>query len=396
MKLSSFLKVSFVIYTFKKLSFINLRLISNSMALTAKQKFEVKKFVKELDKHRGRHTEFVTVYIPKGYDINKVINHIKQEQGTATNIKSTSTRKNVTDALERMVQHLRLFKKTPPNGLAAFAGNVSEKEGQSNVQVWSIEPPIPLKTRIYRCDKTFQLDILRTMMETKEMYGMVVMDRRDATVALLKGKTIVPLVKTHSEVPGKTRAGGQSSQRFERLREGAKKDHYKKVADYMKDQFLQQKNLKGILVGGPSITTNEFVNGDFITGDIKKKIIAVKDLSYTGEFGLQELLDKCGDVLAAEEVAAEKEIVQKFLNLLAKKPGMVTYGEAEVVKAIEMGSAETILVSEALDEEKINNFELKAEKTNAELMIISTETREGVQLKDLGKIAAILRYEINF
>lgn len=366
------------------------------MALTAKQKFELKKFVKELDKHRGRHTELVTVYVPQGYDINKIINHIKQEQGTATNIKSTSTRKNVVDALEKMVQHLRLYKQTPPNGLAAFSGNVAEKEGQSNVQVWSIEPPIPLKTKIYRCDKSFQLELLRDMMETKEMYGMVVLDRRDATVAFLKGKTIIPLVKTHSEVPGKTRAGGQSSQRFERLRDGAKKDHYKKVANYMKDQFLAQKEMKGIIIGGPSVTTNEFVNGDFLTGDLKKKVIAVKDLSYTGDFGLQELLEKSFDVLAAEEVTIEKEIMQKFFNLLAKTPGKVTYGEAEVLKVIEMGAVKVLLLSEILDDEKISEFEQKAEETNVDVRIISVETREGVQLKDLGKIAAILRYEVNF
>ncbi|MBW2982105.1 peptide chain release factor 1, partial [Candidatus Woesearchaeota archaeon] len=121
------------------------------MALTTKQKHELKKFITELSKHRGRHTELVSVYIPSGYDMNKILTHLSQEQGTATNIKSTSTRKNVIDALERMIQHLRIFKKTPEHGLAAFSGNVAEREGQSDVQVWSIEPPIPLKIRIYRC-----------------------------------------------------------------------------------------------------------------------------------------------------------------------------------------------------------------------------------------------------
>ena len=179
------------------------------MALSTKQKHKLKKFIKELSNYKGRHTELVSVYAPQGYDMNKIINHLSQEQGTAVNIKSTSTRKNVIDALEKMIQHLRLYKKTPENGLAAFAGNVAEREGQEDVRVWSIEPPIPLKTRIYRCDKKFQLDLLSDMMETKEVYGFVVMDRRDATLAFLKGKTIIPIVKTHSEVPGKTRAGGQ-------------------------------------------------------------------------------------------------------------------------------------------------------------------------------------------
>ena len=95
------------------------------MALTSKQRRELLKFIKNLERYRGRHTELVSVYIPSGYDMNKIINHLYQEQGTASNIKDATTRKNVNDSLERMIQHLRLFKKTPENGLAVFAGNTA-------------------------------------------------------------------------------------------------------------------------------------------------------------------------------------------------------------------------------------------------------------------------------
>jgi peptide chain release factor subunit 1 len=301
----------------------------------------------------------------------------------------------VQDALERMIQHLRLYKKTPENGLAAFAGNVAEREGQSDVKVWSIETPVPLKIRIYRCDKEFVLEPLDNMLEHKEVYGLVVMDRRDSSIAYLKGKTIIPLVKTHSEVPGKTRAGGQSAQRFARIREGAAKDHFKKTAEYMKEQFLGNKNLKGIIVGGPGPTKYDFVEGDYITGNLKEKIIAVKDLSYTEEFGLQELLDKSEDVLAKEEITSEKQIMGKFFELLSKQPGKVSYGEAEVMKNLQMGVIETLLLSEELDDETIDKFEEEAEKVATDVKIISTETREGAQLKDIGKVAAILRYEVH-
>ncbi|MEE9525984.1 MAG: peptide chain release factor aRF-1 [Candidatus Woesearchaeota archaeon] len=364
------------------------------MALSTKQKYELKKFVKELSQYRGRHTELVSVYVPQGYDMNKIINHLSQEQGTASNIKSTATRKNVQDALERMIQHLRLYKKTPENGLAAFAGNVAEREGQSDVKVWSLEPPVPLNVRIYRCDKSFVVEHLDAMLEHKEVYGLVVLDRRDAMIAYLKGKTIIPLAKTHSEVPGKTKAGGQSAQRFARIREGAKKDHYKKVAEHMKNQFLENKNLKGIIIGGPGITVTHFLGKDYLTGDLKKKIIGTKDLSYTGEFGLQELLEKSADLLAAEEVTAEKQIMGKFFEMLAKTPGKVSYGEKEVMDKLKMGVVETVLLSEALEEEKIEEFEKQAEKTGSEVRLISTETREGVQLREMGKVVAILRYEV--
>ena len=363
------------------------------MAITQIQRFHLKKTLKELENHKARHTELISVYIPHGYEMNKIINHLAQEQGTASNIKSTSTRKNVIASLERMIQHLRLFKRTPENGLAVFSGNVAEREGQEDFKVWSVEPPVPLKTRIYRCDKEFVLDILRDMLEAKEVYGLIVVDRRDANIALLRGKSIIPLVKTHSEVPGKIKAGGQSAVRFSRLREGAIKDHYKKIGEYVKEQFLKMEGLKGIIVGGPGPSKYDFVNGDFITNEVKKKIIAIKDIGYTGEFGLEELLEKSQDVLAQEEVIEEKKIVAKFLEMLATNIHKASYGEKEVMRLLQIGAVDILLLSEKLDDEKIDEFEKEAKKTGTEVKIISTETREGVQLFDLGKVAAILRYE---
>ena len=185
-----------------------------------------------------------------------------------------------------------------------------------------------------------------------------------------------------------------SAARFERLREGAKKDHFKKVAEYMKEKFLTDKNLKGIIVGGPGPTKYDFIDSGYITADVKSRVIAIKDLSYTGEFGLQELLEKSQDVLAEEDVIEEKKIVGKFFELLSKKPGMVSYGIDEVMKNLKMGTVETLLISETVEDKKIEEFEKEAETMGTEIKIISTETREGSQLKEIGKVAAILRYEV--
>ena len=366
------------------------------MVLTTKQKHAIKKFIMELEKYRGRHTELVSVYIPQDYEMTKIINHLAQEQGTASNIKSAGTRKNVQDALERMIQHLRLFKRTPENGLLAFSGNVSEKEGQSDIQVWSLEPPEPVKMRLYRCDKEFVLDILRDMIATKEIYGLCVMDRREGSIALLEGKSIIPLATSTSNVPGKSKAGGQSSQRFERLREGAAKEFYTRLGEHMKEQFLPRlPDIKGIIVGGPGPTKYDFVDGNFITADVKKKIIAIKDLSYTGDFGLQELVDKAQDVLVAEAIALEKRLMTKFFELLSTRERMVAYGEEDVMKCLAMAACDIVLISEVVDDATIEKIEKEADIVGTKVEIISTETREGVQLRDIGKIAAILRYEAN-
>jgi len=365
------------------------------MAISATEKLKLKKLLKELKSFRAPHTEFVTVYVPQSYDLIKIIQHLSEEQGTASNIKSASTRKNVQAALEKMIQHLRTIGKTPENGLAVFSGNLAAGEGKQDLKVWSFEPPSPLNIRIYRCDKNFVTETLENMLVDHNVYGLVVLDRRDAALALLKGKTIVPLKKTHSEVPGKMKAGGQSAQRFARLREGAYKDHFKKIASHMKDQFLHLgTNLKGIIIGGPGITVTDFINKDYITGDLKKKIIGTKDLSYTDDHGLNELLDKSQDLLAGEEVAQEKKIMDRFFKQMLDNPKKVTYGEKETLKALSMAAVDTLLISETISEDKLFDLEEKAQGGGSEVKVISIETREGVQLKDLGGVAAILRFEI--
>jgi len=365
------------------------------MVLTTQEKYRLRKFLKEISSHRAIHTELVTVYVPVGYDMNKIIGHLYDEQSTATNIKSSGTRKNVQGALEKMIQHLKVIGKTPANGLVVFSGNVASKEGKDDFKVWSLEPPTPLKTRIYRCDKTFVTEMLDEMIDEEVEYGLIVMDRRDASIALLRGKTIVPLIKTHSQVPGKFRAGGQSAQRFHRLIEGAAKDHYKKVAEHVKEQFFHRKELKGIILGGPGPTKYDFMELGQLTNELKEKVIAIKDLSYTGDFGLQELVDKSQDVLAQEAIADEKKIMQKFLTTLAKEISKVAYGKEEVKKALKMGAVDVLLLSEVIDEKTVEDLSKIAEEMSSKVVMISIETREGVQLKDLGGIAAILRYSIS-
>lgn len=175
----------------------------------AVSKFELGELIKELESHKGKHTELVTVYVPGGYDINSVQRQLEAEKSTAKNIKSTTTRNNVIDALEKIIREMKTFRKTPENGVAFFAGNISQVEGQQDIGFWEIEPPMPLKTRLYRCDKEFVLDPLREMLEVDEVFGLLVMDRKEATIGILEGKLIRVEKKMTSGVPSQIKAGGQ-------------------------------------------------------------------------------------------------------------------------------------------------------------------------------------------
>ena len=364
------------------------------MALQELTREEHKEFIDLMKIHRGQATELITVYIPAGYDVNAVQRQLEAEKSTAKNIKSTSTRKNVSDSLDKIVRALKDYKVTPPKGMALFAGDVSPIEGQSDIQIWEISPPEEIRVRLYRCDKEFVLEPLESMTEVSEIYALLVMDRKEATIGRLFGKSIEILQKMTSGVPSKVRAGGQSSQRFHRITEGLTKEFYKRIADEMKNLFYEEDKLKGILIGGPVPTKNEFVDGEYLPTKLREKIIGIKDQGDTSVSGLQELVGLSQDVLANQEIIREKKILERFFNSLGKDPKMTPYKYESVKKALEFGAVDLLILSKSFKKEQSSELKRIAEKMGTTIEVVSTETDEGDQFNKLSGVGAIQRFGI--
>jgi peptide chain release factor subunit 1 len=352
--------------------------------------YKLRKLLEELDKIKGRHTELVSVYVPAGYNLQEIVNMLRQEYTLTENVKNKTVRNNVLGAIDKVLQELKFFNKTPENGLALFAGNISEKEGESDIKVWTIQPPEPLKVKKYWCDQKFEIEPLQDMIAEKELYGLLVLDSKEATIGILKGKKLEVLRRLDSIVPGKTIKGGQSSARYQRVREGLINDWFKIIAENVKELFSKFE-LKGIIIGGPGPSKNDFHDQDYLQTDIKKQVLGIKNVGYTDEQGLEEMVERSQDILAEAAVAKEKALVQKFLEELRKDSGLVTYGEEKVLKALEMGAVETILISEGMESEFLIE---KSKQYGTQVEIISKDTREGEQLFQIGGIAAILRWKI--
>ena len=362
--------------------------------MVALTKQELEEVLEELEKYKGRHTEFISVMIPEGYDVNVVQKQLEAEKSTAKNIKSTSTRKNVTDALDKIVRALKDYKKTPKNGLAVFSGNISQIEGQDDLKIWEIEPTMPLKQRLYRCDKEFVLDVLKEQLEISEIYALLVMDRKEATIGVLEGKRIEVLNKMSSGIPSKVRAGGQSSQRFHRITEGLTRDFYKRIAEEMKKFFFENKKLTGILVGGPIPTKDEFLDNEYMTTQLREKVIGRVDIGDTDESGLKELVQKSQDILSSQEIIYEKKLLEKFFTTLGENPDKVVYDEEGIRKAIQYGAVEMLIFSKDFDKAKTKELKKLAENISAKIEIVSVDTTEGDQFKKLSGIGALLRFKI--
>lgn len=411
---------------------------------TSLEVYRLKKVLETLASKEGRGTELISLYIPPGRQVSEVMSMLREEWGTAANIKSTTTRKNVQDALVRVMQRLKLFKEIPENGLVIFCGAIPQGgPGSEKMETYVIIPPEPINIYLYRCDSRFHIEHLKELIKEKETYGVILVDTSEATFATIRGRRMEIHEEITSGIPGKHRAGGQSARRFERIREMQVNEFFKRVGSHANEIFLPIEDLKGIIIGGPGPTKYEFKEGDYLDYRLKAKIIAVVDTAYTGEQGVKEVLEKAPEIMRSVRYVEERQLVQKFLYEVGHDTGLATYGEAEVRRALELGIVDVLLLSEALEtvrvtvscstcgytyketmrssdvmaftqslvgkpcpkcnnqtlgviEEKelIEELAELAEKAGSRVEIISPETEEGqMLLKSFGGIAAILKYK---
>ncbi|MFW9831566.1 MAG: peptide chain release factor aRF-1 [Candidatus Thorarchaeota archaeon] len=407
------------------------------------QRFKLKKIVDALATKKGLHTELITLYIPPDRQMSDVVGTLRNEYGTASNIKSKSTRKNVMDAIQTVMQRLKNIPKPPPHGLAVFAGAIPiGAPGSEKMEIYLIEPPEPVNVFIYRCAAEFWLDPLREILKPKDSYGLISIDRSAAAWALLRGTSLQVVKTIKSGIMGKHRAGGQSQRRFERLIEQAAHEFLTRSGELTRELFEEIPDLNGIIIGGPGFTKEVFTEKGYLKPPLKDKVLAILDTAYSGEEGIRALVEKSDTILRNQRLIEEKHLVQQFLSELARDTGLATYGEKQVREALNRGAVEIILVSEGIDftratitctscdnitektlpsdqiqklentladeqctqcqnqtlqiteaKDIIEELGEMAEETSAEIEIISPETEEGRQLlTSFRGIGAILRW----
>ncbi|WP_292463609.1 peptide chain release factor aRF-1 [Methanolobus sp.] len=321
---------------------------------SAHSKYEFKKKLEELRTKKGRGTELISLYIPPTKQISDITSQLRTEHGQAANIKSKVTKDNVQGAVESLLSRLR-YVEVPENGIVFFTGAVDIGANKTNMETVIVEPPQPIITYRYHCDSSFYLEPLEEMLRDAKTYGLLVLDRREATVGLLVGKHIEAFRHMTSSVPGKQRKGGQSAHRFQQLRLIAIHEFYKRIGDAASEVFIavNQKDFEGVLIGGPSPTKEEFEAGEFFHHEIQKKVLGMFDIAYTDESGLSELVNAASEKLSDLDLMVEKKLVQRFLKELVSDSGKAAYGEAQVRQNLSMGAVEVLLISEGLRAERI-------------------------------------------
>ncbi len=406
--------------------------------------YKIRKMLEELSQKAGRGTELISVYIPKGKQLHEIISTLQQEQGTADNIKSDLTRSHVVDSLGKVVQRLKLLKKTPDRGLVMFCGALPPEGGgplgSEVVKVWEIDPPKDLKQYLYRCDDHFHVDILKDMLKDDNLIGFLAIDAKDAGWGLLHGDKIEVLSQTGSGVAGKHRQGGQSAKRFQKLREMELSYFYNRVAGTTREYFIDIYPIKGLIISGPGPTKEDFINGNYLEYRLQNMIINTLDCGYSGAEGIREAFAKSAELLSDFRMVEEKKLIEDLFREVNSHSGLGVYGLQDVIELLKNNVVKTLIITddtnlnrvegkcrrcqniqeiiverrdvipkkteysskpcpacnamevEPNEQDIVDYLELLAAKTGSKLEVVSGSAEHGVMLSSLGKVGAILRY----
>jgi len=367
--------------------------------------YKFKRLIKYLDSLAGKGTSLVSLLIPAGDSLVGYNNMLTTELGTASNVKSRVNRLSILSAITSVQQRLKMYAKTPPNGLVIYSGVVGGDggEGKEKKITMDFEPFRPLTTSRYWCGSQFELEPLRQMLSSDgEKIGFIIFDGSSCVLALFSDNIREILYTKEVELPGKTRRGGQSSNRFARLAESARDTFVTLMNDQAKNHFISngEANVTKIIIGGYASMKDRLV--EKLDDRLKRILVKVVDVSYGGMRGLDQAIAESKDILKDIKLTQESKSLSEIFSMLSRGDEKVVYGQAHILEAIDQGCLEKLVLYDNTegkigDDDTIDWFLRQSTEKKFDVELVSHFTSQGSQLvSGFGGIIGKLRYKCVF
>lgn len=343
----------------------------------------------------GDGTELISIAHPPGKTIQSLRNRLQKEHASAQHIQSDRTRSRVQSALQRAHTITAQYETTPETGLVIYAGVV---DGELLSFVFDDTTlPGPITDSVYKCSDTFATNAVQTTIGQSDAYGLLVIERGAAILGELQGNSTIIHHELESHVMGKTRAGGQSAQRFARDRERQLEQFFQEVATAAENTYMDNGHcrIKGLLIGGTLGTAKRFTRSSHLHPELERVILGVYSVEYATERGLEQLADRGQDAVRDEEHAVSREALDEFYTRLATD-NPVEYGVRPVHEAARYGAVETLLVSQSVSADTRSKLVEVVTEYGGDVIEIPEGVARGVAFSEtFDGVGALLRFPIN-
>ncbi|WP_044957633.1 Vms1/Ankzf1 family peptidyl-tRNA hydrolase, partial [Halarchaeum acidiphilum] len=276
-------------------------------------------------------------------------------------------------------------RRAPSDGLAVYAGVL---DGALETYVFE-DPPGRVIEGGFEHGNAFATGPLERGGARDATVGLVVVERGGAALGRLDDDGVTTLETFDSGVPGKTRAGGQSADRFRRRREERKREFFASVGEEAGRVFDAP---DAVALGGTHVTVEAFRDGDSLPDRLASRVAGTYAVEHAGERGLDELAARArGDVTDVHVEA--REALDTFFERLPD--GEVAYGRETVDDALTYGAVERLLVAETVGASARAAYAERVDDEGGDLVVIPTDVAGGERFTEgFDGVGALLRFPV--
>ncbi|ELZ19633.1 peptide chain release factor 1 [Haloterrigena salina JCM 13891] len=333
----------------------------------------------------------VSLAVPPEETIGEARQPVETDYAEASQRDERSFPKPLTDALETVRSELNEYDEIPESGLAIYAG---VPDGDRVAAVFD-DLPVPVDESIYRHANEFDLGPLEDVTEPESTHGLLVVERGGAALGVLDDEGVEPLESFESEVPGKSSAGGQFAERFERDRERQKREFFAEVADRAERTFIGDEPVDSVLLGGTTGIVETFRDEADLDHRLEDRIVDEFAVEYATQQGLEQLAEKGQEALEERDRDDVRETLGEFFDRIGDDEP-VAYGREAVDDALAFDAVETLLLSTGLEGADLQELGERTEGQGGETVVVPDDFPDGNRFAEaFGGIGALLRFPID-
>jgi len=232
--------------------------------------------------------------------------------------------------------------------------------------------------------KSHQLQRLNEAVKQRaqSLLVFVSLDEDTATIAILRQSGIQHIADVDSKRSGKMYESKETSQ-----------EYFAEILSVIKPI---KKEDAPIVVIGPGFTREHFVNYGKTKEPLMFESCRTHPTGHSGLNGVHEAI-KLGivdQITKDNRVSIETQFIEKLFEEI-KKEGLATYGEQDVLDALQKGAVSRLLISDVFVRGNNGDRFLDiAKQTQSEFTIINTMHEAGKKFQGIGGVAALLRFKI--
>ncbi|KAG5475407.1 hypothetical protein LSCM1_03521 [Leishmania martiniquensis] len=354
------------------------------------ERYKVKKLIQMLESARGMGTSVISVYMTPREQISGMVTKLNNEYGTASNIKSHTNKLSVQSAITAALGRLKQIPRVPPNGLLLYSGTVMTADNKEKKLTLDIEPFKPVSRSLYLCDNKFHTEELRRMLESDDKFGFIIMDGSGCTFATVCGDVKEKLGSFTVELPKKHGRGGQSKNRFARIRMERRHNYVRKVAESAVSYFItnDRPNVRGLVLAGSADFKEVLFQSDLFDPRLKEVVVKVVDVAHPGDVGLNQAIDLSADALSGVKLVQEKKLLQTFFDQIAMDTQQYCFGVNDTMRCLEAGAVETLICFEDLEVNRyviVKSRGAEDEATEIHLLTEAEANKKNIHAQEAGK-----------